>query len=189
MKALLLEALRRFLQMIFGIQLFNMPGLVWLRRIAFWSAFKIGKRPLIEDRVCLYHAHRSGGKIRIGDHVLLARGVSIDFTGDVTVEDEVWFSIGSTVLTHVHPLTAARTSGKQKDVTASGVVFKKRCWIGANATILPQVNYVGEDAVVGAGAVVTKDVPDRAIVAGNPARVLRVMTPEELKAGRSGRGD
>lgn len=186
MKAFLLEALRRFIQMVFGIQLFNLPGLVWLRRAAFRSVFKIGKRPLIEDKVCLYHAHRSAGRIRIGDNVLLARGVSIDYSGDVTVEDDVWFSLGSVVLTHVHPLNEDRTKQKKKSIGMTGIVFKKRCWIGANAIILPRVSYVGEDAVVGAGAVVTRDVPDRAVVAGNPARVIRIMDSEELKVERGG---
>ncbi len=180
----LLEAIRRFVQMVFGIQLFNLPGLVWVRRIAFWCVFKIGKRPSIEDKVCLYHAHRGPGKIKIGNNVLLARGVSIDFSGDVTVENDVWFSLGSTVLTHIHKMDGYRTQQKKKTIDMTGVVFKNRCWIGANATILPRVSYIGEDAVVGAGSVVTKDVPDRAIVAGNPARVIRIMDSEELAIER-----
>ncbi|MGI5907668.1 MAG: acyltransferase [Christensenellales bacterium] len=181
MKAFLLEAVRRFVQMVFGIQLFNLPGLAFIRNAAFRCVFRIGSRPIIEEKVCLYHAHRSSGRIRIGRRVLLARGVSIDYTGDVTVEDDVWFSLGSVVLTHMHKLDGHRTLGRKKKVEPCGVVFKKRCWIGANAVILPRVSRVGEDAVVGAGAVVTRDVPDRAIVAGNPARVIRIMDSEELK--------
>jgi len=180
-KTFLLEAVRRFVQMVFGIQLFNLPGLVQIRHAAFRLVFRIGKRPVIEEKVCLYHAHRGPGRIRIGARVLLARGVSIDYTGDVTVEDDVWFSLGSVVLTHLHDLDGDRTKGKRKRVRPGGVVFKNRCWIGANAVILPRVSCVGEDAVVGAGAVVTRDVPDRAIVAGNPARVIRIMDSEELK--------
>ena len=59
----------------------------------------------------------------------------------------------------------------------------KKCWIGAGSTILPGVT-VGENAVVGAGSVVTKDVPDNAIVAGNPAIIIRMIEPkEELYCG------
>ena len=53
-------------------------------------------------------------------------------------------------------------------------------WIGVNVTILPGVT-IGENAVVGAGAVVTKDVPDNAVVVGNPARVIRYLDADKFK--------
>ena len=62
--------------------------------------------------------------------------------------------------------------------TISHVAFRKNARIGANSTILPGVR-IGQDAVVGAGAVVTKDVAPRTVVAGNPARVLRKVRPGE----------
>jgi acetyltransferase-like isoleucine patch superfamily enzyme len=52
---------------------------------------------------------------------------------------------------------------------------KKRARIGANATILPGL-IIGENAFIGAGSVVTKDVPDNAVVAGNPARLIKMIT-------------
>lgn len=52
-------------------------------------------------------------------------------------------------------------------------------WIGANAVILPEVNRIGDGAVIGAGAVVNKDVPDYAVVLGNPARVVKYRFAEE----------
>lgn len=52
-------------------------------------------------------------------------------------------------------------------------------WIGVNVTILPGVT-IGENAVVGAGAVVTKDVPDNAVVVGNPARVIKYLDKEKF---------
>ncbi len=59
-------------------------------------------------------------------------------------------------------------------LTCKRVHLKKNCWIGAGSTILPGVT-IGENAVVGAASVVTKDVPNNAIVAGNPAKVLRFI--------------
>lgn len=60
----------------------------------------------------------------------------------------------------------------QDYVASRQVVLRRGCWIGANVTILPGVT-IGENAVVGAGSIVTRDVPPRTVVAGNPARVIR----------------
>ena len=60
------------------------------------------------------------------------------------------------------------------------VLIKESAWIGAGATILPGV-CVGRHAVVGAGSVVTKDVPDYAVAVGNPARVIKMLDKEKFK--------
>jgi galactoside O-acetyltransferase len=60
------------------------------------------------------------------------------------------------------------------------VKIEDKVWIGFNSIILKGVT-VGEGAIVGAGSVVTKDVPPYTIVAGNPARIIRELTPEERK--------
>jgi acetyltransferase-like isoleucine patch superfamily enzyme len=65
----------------------------------------------------------------------------------------------------------------EKDWKVERTLVKKGASIGSGSTILANV-VIGENAMVGAGSVVTRDVPDNAIVAGNPAKVLRVMTPE-----------
>lgn len=59
-------------------------------------------------------------------------------------------------------------------VKCKPVLIKKNAWIGARAIIMPGVT-IGENAVVGSGSVVTKDVPDNTIVVGNPARILRTI--------------
>ena len=65
-------------------------------------------------------------------------------------------------------------------ITCKPVHIKRNVWIGVNVTILPGVT-IGENAVVGAGAVVTKDVPDNAVVVGNPARVIKYLDAEKFK--------
>ena len=69
-------------------------------------------------------------------------------------------------------------------ITCKPVRIRRNVWVGANVTILPGVT-IGENAVIGAGSVVTKDVPDNAVVAGNPARLIRYLDAEQLKARQS----
>ncbi|WP_300799156.1 DapH/DapD/GlmU-related protein [uncultured Alistipes sp.] len=76
------------------------------------------------------------------------------------------------LLTENHP----ENPGRRHNVYTRPVRLRRNAWIGAGALILPGVT-VGEHAIVGAGSVVTRDVPDGMIVAGNPARVIRPIDP------------
>ena len=67
-----------------------------------------------------------------------------------------------------------------RDGLRKGITVKKNAWIGMNVTICPGVT-IGEYAVVAAGAVVTKDVPDYAVVGGVPAKVIRMQDPAEQR--------
>lgn len=84
----------------------------------------------------------------------------------------------------LHPFTYNTTLGvvDKETITRTRCVIEDDVWIGHNAMILPNVSRVGRGAVIAAGAVVTKDVAPYAIVAGNPARVLRMRFDEELIA-------
>jgi UDP-2-acetamido-3-amino-2,3-dideoxy-glucuronate N-acetyltransferase len=91
------------------------------------------------------------------------------------VEDDVFVAPG--VL-----LTNDPTAGRRgADEELRGAVLRRACRVGGGAVLLPGVE-VGEEAFVGAGAVVTKDVPARALVMGVPARVVREVAEEELLA-------
>ncbi|HAI40259.1 MAG TPA: acyltransferase, partial [Maribacter sp.] len=63
----------------------------------------------------------------------------------------------------------------QGHFNAENTILKKGCWVGANAILLPGVT-IGHNSIVGAGSIVTKDVPDNVVVAGNPAKVLKVIS-------------
>ncbi len=89
----------------------------------------------------------------------------------VHVGAESWVALGATILTH------DRTRGLYLDTRIG-----ERCFVGARSIVLPGVT-VGDESVVAAGAVVTRDVPARCIVAGNPARVIR----EDIEVGAYGR--
>ncbi len=109
---------------------------------------------------------RIGKRCKISSHTFICEGV--------TIEDNVFIGHGVTFINDAYP--RATISGGQlqteADWTVETTVVKKGASIGSGATILCKVT-VGENAIVGAGSVVTRDVPPNAIVAGNPARLLR----------------
>ena len=114
--------------------------------------------------------------INYGKHTRIGRNVFINFDcvfldlGGITIEEGVFLAPKVSLLTEGHPLSPqARHS-----LTAGPIRIKKNAWIGANATILQGVT-IGENAVVAAGAVVHKDVPDNAVVGGVPAKVIKTV--------------
>lgn len=114
------------------------------------------------------------GFISIGNRVLLARNVAIDYSGEVIIEDDVWLSEAAQIHSHEHPITKSRI-GRKDPILRNKIILRKGCWIGANAIILPKVQEIGANTIVAAGAVVTKKVPPNVVVAGNPARIIRKL--------------
>lgn len=176
------QLLFRFVQNLFGSKWFSYPGLFRLRTIAYQKCFGLGADSIIENDVWIYRTHGKNGRISFGDRVLLARHVQIDYTGEVVIEDDVWFSEGACVHSHSHEITKNRISRGTNSVSLQKVHFRKGCWVGSRAIILPQANEIGEHAIVAAGAVVTKPVPPFTIVAGNPAKVIKKIdgTPVQV---------
>lgn len=103
----------------------------------------------------------------IGDRVTIKSGVQI--WNGVRVEDDVFIGPNVTFSNDVFPRS------KNYNAEILGITIKSNASVGANATILPGLT-IGSGAMVGAGAVVTKDVPDYAVVVGNPARLLRYVS-------------
>jgi acetyltransferase-like isoleucine patch superfamily enzyme len=97
----------------------------------------------------------------------------------VTIEDNVFVGHGVTFINDAYP-RATNSEGElqsEKDWKVEPTLVKKGASIGSGATILSNL-VIGENALVGAGSVVTHDVPDNAIVAGNPAKLRRLIAPE-----------
>jgi acetyltransferase-like isoleucine patch superfamily enzyme len=111
---------------------------------------------------------RVGKRCKISSHSFICEGVDI--------EDNVFIGHGVMFINDTYPrATNARGELKtETDWKVERTVVRKGASIGSNATILCNIR-IGENAIVGAGSVVTKDVPRNAIVAGNPARVLRFL--------------
>lgn len=116
--------------------------------------------------------HYGLSRLKIGRECFLGNGVDLDVRGGITLEDKVTISNGVAIVSHInvgypnHPLQAAYPTKEAR------VILEKGCYIGTNAIILPGVT-VGAYAVVGAGAVVTKNVPSKTVVAGVPASVIK----------------
>jgi len=114
---------------------------------------------------------RVGRCCKISSHTFVCEGVDI--------EDNVFIGHSVTFINDSYP--RATTTGAlqtEADWKVEKTLVKKGASIGSGSTILSKVT-IGENAIVGAGSVVTKDVPASAIVAGNPARVLRFVTEEK----------
>jgi maltose O-acetyltransferase len=127
---------------------------------------RIGKNSVIEPPFyCSY-----GQNIHIGDHVYLNVLCVILDCNEVHIGHHVFVGPAVQIYTAAHDLHAeARIQGWE---VASPVVIEENVWIGGSAILLPGVR-IGRSAVVGAGAVVSRDVPASTVVAGNPARVIR----------------
>ncbi|MDH7494205.1 MAG: acyltransferase [Candidatus Saccharicenans sp.] len=109
-----------------------------------------------------------GKNCKISSHTFICEGV--------TIEDGVFIGHGVTFINDLYPRATTEEGSLQteQDWKVIPTLVKNRASIGSGATILAGVT-IGEEAIVGAGSVVTKDVPPRTVVAGNPARVLRTL--------------
>jgi acetyltransferase-like isoleucine patch superfamily enzyme len=119
-----------------------------------------------------------GRNCKISSHTFICEGV--------TIEDDVFIGHGVTFINDIYP-RATTSSGElqtEKDWKVEGTLVKRGASVGSGTTVLAKVT-IGENALVGAGSMVTRDVPPDSIVAGNPARVLRSITKTLSAGGQS----
>ena len=113
-----------------------------------------------------------GSHIRIGARAFANCGLVALDVASITIGDDVQIGPNVQLLTPTHPVDAELRRAKWE--AAEPIAIEQNAWLGGGAIVLPGVT-VGENAIVGAGAVVTKDVPPNVVVAGNPARVIRSL--------------
>jgi acetyltransferase-like isoleucine patch superfamily enzyme len=130
---------------------------------------EIGDHTKIGAFVEIQKNAKVGNNCKISSHTFVCEGV--------VIEDEVFVGHNVAFINDSYPRATAGDGRLQteRDWKVEQTLVKKRASIGSGSTILSKVT-IGENALVGAGSVVTKDVPPNAVVAGNPARILRYIT-------------
>lgn len=115
-----------------------------------------------------------GKNIHLGKHIFINAGCRFQDQGGITIGDGALIGHNVVLATLNHSLEPA----KRANLLPAPIKIGRRVWIGSNSTILPGVS-IGDNAVIGAGSVVTKDVPPNAIVAGNPAKIKKFIHADE----------
>ena len=116
-----------------------------------------------------------GNRVKIGSGVFINHSAILSASGGIEFEDGVQVAPGVRIATINHDFNERHTK-----YTYGKVTIGKNAWIGMNVTICPGVT-IGKYAVVAAGAVVTKDIPDYAVAGGVPAKVIKMQDPDEQK--------
>lgn len=151
------------------------------------TKIKIGAFSHIKGELLTF-AH--GGKILIGDYCYVGENAKIWSALNISIGNRVLIAHSVNIFDNLtHPINPARrhehfrqiiTRGHpaQIDLEERTVFIDDDAWVGAMSIILPGIT-VGKGSIIGAGSVVTKDVPPYTIVAGNPARIVRTLEPDE----------
>jgi acetyltransferase-like isoleucine patch superfamily enzyme len=134
-----------------------------------YRRFSLGRRSVIESFSCINNAV---GDVIIGDYTRI--GLHNTIIGPATIGNHVNLAQGITVTALNHNFDDTDQRIDEQGVSTKAVTIGDDVWIGANAVILPGVT-IGRHAVVAAGAVVTKDVPDNCVVGGVPAKILNTL--------------
>jgi len=117
-----------------------------------------------------FHANWGGHNTHWGSGIYANSNLTLVDDGHIYIGDKVMFGPNVTVVTAAHPVEPGlRARGFQYN---KDVYIGENAWIGAGAVILPGV-HIGRNAVIGAGSIVTADIPDNAVAVGNPCRVMR----------------
>lgn len=115
-----------------------------------------------------------GAEIRIGNNVFINQNCTFYDLGGLDIGDDVMIGPNVSIITTGHPL---EPSQRRAVTIGKPIVIERNVWIAAGATIIGGVT-VGENSVVAAGSVVTRDVPPNTLVGGNPARIIRAIGDE-----------
>lgn len=141
--------------------------------LRFGQDVSIGARTAI--RPTSYYGGEVGWGMTVGDRSSFATGCFIGCSGTITIGSDVMLGPGVQLHSENHRYADPATTIKSQGVDRSFIAIGDDCWIGSGAIVTAGVT-IGRGVVIGGGSVVTKDLPDFAIAAGAPARVIRLRT-------------
>lgn len=153
------------IQIVLGSRLFELPILQKFKY--FWYRNHFNAKDLkIGYDVNIVKSHPNpDSKIIIEKNVTVCKNCFIDYSGGLEIGSNCMFSQGTKIFTHEHKL------GNKLEF--SKLVIGDNAWLGTNVIILPSVSKIGDNAVIGAGSVVTKNIPENTVFAGNPAKIIK----------------
>jgi acetyltransferase-like isoleucine patch superfamily enzyme len=141
--------------------------------------FSLGNDSMIEDFATVNNAV---GDVLIGDRSLI--GIGDVLIGPLKIGNDVLLAQNVVVSALNHHYENIKIPISQQNYSTQAIVIADGAWIGANSVIVAGVS-VGKNAVIAGGSVVTKDVPDFTVVAGNPARIMKQYNPNREKWEKS----
>jgi acetyltransferase-like isoleucine patch superfamily enzyme len=160
------------------------PGTVVSTGAIVFAGARLGERVIVGDQACVRE------RVTVGDDVVIGRGSLVENDTTVgagtTIQAMAYITAYSTLEEHVFIAPCVQTTNdnfmgrtEQRHSFVKGPTIRRGARVGGGAVLCPGVE-IGEEAFVGAGAVVVRDVPPRVVVVGNPARVLRDVPEDEL---------
>lgn len=175
------QVVRLLSQAFLCIRIFDLPLLSHFRDLVYRILFNAGNGLHVGHNIYIDREHQKyDGSISIGKNVLLAHNCHLDYTGYLVIKDNVKITDGVHILTHAEDIVASRSlKGMDCINIQTPLVIEENAFIGNHAIILPSCNYIGKNAIIGAGAIVTKDVPDNQVFCGEAARFLKDVSTVE----------
>jgi maltose O-acetyltransferase len=143
-----------------------------------WNGAKVGKRCFVRGGLQIQESFNC----TLGDDVFINSGCCMDNSAPIIIGSRVQFGFQVTLITGDHNIGSSHS--RAGSYCGGSIIIGEGAWIGARAIILPNVT-IGNGAVVAAGAVVTRDVPPNTLVAGVPAKPLRVLDKMEGERDKS----
>ena len=137
-----------------------------------YNDFYIGEKSIVEDFTVI---NNGVGEVLIGDNTII--GIGNVIIGPVEIGNNVMLAQHIVVSGLNHNYMNVDISPKEQGVDCKRIIIADNVWIGANSVITPGVT-IGKHAIVGAGSVVTKDVPPYSVVVGSPAKIVKIYNPE-----------
>ena len=114
-------------------------------------------------------------KVRIGNHCRISYGTFLNGTGSIIIGDDVLIGMNVKVITTNHVFDRIDIPIREQGEISKPIIIGNDVWIGANVIILPGIS-IGNGCIIGAGSIVTRNLPDYSIAVGNPAKIIKIRS-------------